>query len=161
MNAAKTTETSPIVTISGPGAIAPGLTASKILKRNSAYSATLSRSPESTAEIGVGPSACASGSQACSGASPTLVPYPSRRKMKAASRSAGSKRATRSISSVHTMASTPPPITGCAERQVHGEHQHLVHRVVEAQVLRRQPAGLQFMGDVSGAEHAGRKTDER
>ena len=30
--------------------------------------------PDSTAEIGVGPSACASGSQACNGARPTLVP---------------------------------------------------------------------------------------
>ena len=33
-----------------------------------------SSSPESTAEIGVGPSACASGSQLWSGASPTFVP---------------------------------------------------------------------------------------
>ena len=30
--------------------------------------------PDSTAEMGVGPSACASGSQACSGARPTFVP---------------------------------------------------------------------------------------
>ena len=44
------------------------------LQRSSAYSATLSSSPESTAETGVGPSACASGSQLCSGTSPTLVP---------------------------------------------------------------------------------------
>ena len=39
-----------------------------------AYSATLSSRPESTAETGVGPSACASGSQLCSGTRPTLVP---------------------------------------------------------------------------------------
>ena len=74
MNAANTSETRPIVTISGPGASAAGLSASSILKRSRAYRATLSSSPESTAEIGVGPSAWASGSQACSGARPTLVP---------------------------------------------------------------------------------------
>ncbi len=39
-----------------------------------ANNATLSSSPDSTAEIGVGPSACASGSQACNGTRPTLVP---------------------------------------------------------------------------------------
>jgi hypothetical protein len=31
------------------------------------------------------------------------------------------------------------------QRQVHGEHQQLVHGVVEAQVDRRQPAGLEFV----------------
>ena len=36
MNAANTSEISPSVTISGPGASAAGLTASSILKRNSA-----------------------------------------------------------------------------------------------------------------------------
>ena len=91
MKAAKTSEVRPKVTSSGPGAIACGVAARRILKRRSAYSATLRRSPESTAEIGVGPSAWASGSQACSGARPTLVPYPSSRKMKARLRSAGSK----------------------------------------------------------------------
>ncbi len=45
-----------------------------ILTRTSAYSATLSSSPESIADIGVGPSECASGSQLCSGTRPTLVP---------------------------------------------------------------------------------------
>ena len=74
MKPAKISETSPIVTISGPGASAAGLLASSILKRSNAYRATLSSSPDSTAEMGVGPSACASGSQACSGAKPTLVP---------------------------------------------------------------------------------------
>ena len=46
----------------------------RTLQRMTAYRATLSNSPESTAETGVGPSACASGSQLCSGARPTLVP---------------------------------------------------------------------------------------
>ena len=55
-------------------AIAAPLAESRILKRSTAYSATFSRSPDSTAEIGVGPSACASGSHACSGANPTFVP---------------------------------------------------------------------------------------
>jgi hypothetical protein len=31
------------------------------------------------------------------------------------------------------------------QRQVHAEHQHLVHGVIEAQVGRRQPAGLQLV----------------
>ena len=74
MNAAKITDSSPSAIISGPGAMACGLAASSILNRSSAYSATFSSRPDSTAEIGVGPSACASGSQACSGASPTFVP---------------------------------------------------------------------------------------
>ena len=42
------------------------------LQRSTAYSATLSSRPESTAETGVGPSACASGSQLCSGTRPDL-----------------------------------------------------------------------------------------
>src|SRR6185437_6251348 len=36
----------------------------------------------------------------------------------------------------------------------------LVHRVVEAQIGRRQPAGLEFVTDIAGAEHAGREADE-
>ena len=74
MNDANTSELSPMVIMSGPGAMASGFAASSSLKRSTAYSATFSSRPESTAEIGVGPSACASGSQACSGARPTLVP---------------------------------------------------------------------------------------
>ena len=46
------------------------------------------------------------------------------------------------------------------QRQVHGEHQRLIHRVIEAQIARRQPAGLQFVGDVAGAEDAGGEADE-
>src|SRR5687768_3936578 len=73
MKPANTSDTRPSVTISGPGASACGFAAISILNRSRAYKATLSSSPDNTAEIGVGPSAWASGSQACSGASPTLV----------------------------------------------------------------------------------------
>ena len=62
------------MTISGPGASAPELADITILKRSTANSATFSSNPDSTAEMGVGPSACASGSHACSGARPTFVP---------------------------------------------------------------------------------------
>ena len=44
--------------------------------------------------------------------------------------------------------------------EVHGEHQGLVHGVIEAQVARRQPADLQLVADVAGAEGAGREADE-
>ena len=74
MNAANTTDTNPSVTISGPGARASALADITILKRSTANSATLRSNPERTAEMGVGPSACASGSQACSGTRPTFVP---------------------------------------------------------------------------------------
>ena len=63
-----------LVTIIGPGERTAEFPAMISLKRNSANSATLSSKPESTAEMGVGPSACASGSQACTGARPTFVP---------------------------------------------------------------------------------------
>jgi|GEM_PF-4338372 len=46
------------------------------------------------------------------------------------------------------------------EGEVHPEHHDLVHRVVEAEVRRCQPADLQFMGNVAGAEHAGCEADE-
>ena len=46
------------------------------------------------------------------------------------------------------------------QRQVHGEHQHLIHGVIEAQIGRRQPAGLELVGDIAGAEHAGGEADE-
>ena len=45
-----------------------------IFRRTRAYRATLRRSPESTADMGVGPSEWASGSQLCSGTRPTFVP---------------------------------------------------------------------------------------
>ena len=46
------------------------------------------------------------------------------------------------------------------ERQVHREHQHLVHRVIEAHERRRQPAGFELVADVARAEHAGGEADE-
>ena len=48
----------------------------------------------------------------------------------------------------------------CDECQIHLEHQRLIHGVVEAQVGRRQAADLDFMGNVAGAECAGREADE-
>ncbi len=46
------------------------------------------------------------------------------------------------------------------QREVHREHQHLIHGMIEAHESRRQPADLDLMPDVTRAEHAGRKTDE-
>ena len=46
------------------------------------------------------------------------------------------------------------------QRQVHGEHQHLVHGVIEAQMRRRQPADLDLVADIARAEHAGGEADE-
>ena len=46
------------------------------------------------------------------------------------------------------------------ESEVHAEHHDLVHGVVETQIGRGQPAGLEFVRDVAGAEDAGRETDE-
>jgi len=100
MKAAKIRDTSPIATISGPGAIAPALAASSILKRSSAYGATFSSRPESTVEIGVGPSACASGSQACSGISPAFDPPPRSASPKAAAARPGAIGASRIASKV-------------------------------------------------------------
>src|SRR6185369_15406740 len=47
------------------------------------------------------------------------------------------------------------------QRQVHGEHERLVHGVIEAQVNGGQPPGFDLMGDVAGTEDAGREGDER
>ena len=47
------------------------------------------------------------------------------------------------------------------EREVHREHQHLVHRVIEAQERRGQPADLELVADIARAEHAGGEADER
>ena len=44
--------------------------------------------------------------------------------------------------------------------EVHGEHQHLVHGVVEAQIARREPADLQLVADVGRAEDGRREADE-
>ena len=46
------------------------------------------------------------------------------------------------------------------QREVHREHQHLVHRVIEAQECRRQPADLELVADIARAEHAGGEADE-
>src|SRR5215467_11816495 len=46
------------------------------------------------------------------------------------------------------------------QAEIHGEHQGLVHGVVEAQIARREPPDLQLMADVAGAERAGREGDE-
>ena len=75
MKAAKSSEISPIVTISGPGASAAGIEREQHLEAQQRIERDVQAAgPDSTAEIGVGPSAWASGSQACSGARPTLVP---------------------------------------------------------------------------------------
>ena len=47
------------------------------------------------------------------------------------------------------------------EREIHREHQQLIHGVVEAQEPRCEPAGLELMADIARAEHAGREADER
>ena len=46
------------------------------------------------------------------------------------------------------------------QREVHGEHQHLIHGVIEAHVGRRQPADLDLVADIARAEHAGGEADE-
>ncbi len=45
------------------------------------------------------------------------------------------------------------------ESQVHAEHHGLIHGVVETQVDRRQPAGVEFVRDVARAEDAGRESE--
>ena len=47
------------------------------------------------------------------------------------------------------------------QREVHREHQHLIHRVIEAQIGRRQAADLELVADIACAEHAGGEADER
>ena len=46
------------------------------------------------------------------------------------------------------------------ECEVHAEHHGLVHGVVEAQIDRRQPAGVELMRDIARAEDAGGEADE-
>jgi hypothetical protein len=72
--AASTTESRPKPIIRLPAMSLPRAPSASTLERITAYRATLSSRPESTAETGVGPSAWASGSQLCRGARPTLVP---------------------------------------------------------------------------------------
>ena len=44
--------------------------------------------------------------------------------------------------------------------EVHRKQEELIHRVIEAQMGRRQPSGFDLMRDVGGAEHAGGEADE-
>ena len=46
------------------------------------------------------------------------------------------------------------------EREVHREHQHLIHGVIEAHESRRQPSDLELVADIACAEHAGGEADE-
>ena len=46
------------------------------------------------------------------------------------------------------------------ESEVHAEHHGLVHGVVEPQVDRGQPAGLELVGDIARAEDTGGEADE-
>ena len=73
-NTAATTDNSPKPIINWPASWLRSAPSVSTLQRRMAYSATLSSRPESTADTGVGPSACASGSQLCTGTRPTLVP---------------------------------------------------------------------------------------
>ena len=47
------------------------------------------------------------------------------------------------------------------EREIHREHQHLIHGVVKAHGSRRQPSDLELVADVACAEHARGEADER
>ncbi len=47
------------------------------------------------------------------------------------------------------------------EREVHREHQDLIHGVVEAHRARRQPADIDLVADIAGAENARGPADER
>jgi hypothetical protein len=53
-----------------------------------------------------------------------------------------------------------PDIVG-DQREVHGEHQHLVHGMIEAHEPRAEPAGLDLVADIAGAENAGGEADKR
>ena len=46
------------------------------------------------------------------------------------------------------------------QREIHAEHHHLIHRVIETQIVRRQAPGFQFMADIAGAKHAGCEADK-
>src|SRR5580700_10131430 len=47
------------------------------------------------------------------------------------------------------------------QREIHREHQHLVHGMIEAHEARRELAVLELVTDVACAEYAGGKSDER
>jgi hypothetical protein len=53
-----------------------------------------------------------------------------------------------------------PDIIG-DERKVHGKHQDLIHRVIEAQERRGEPSDRKLVPDIARAEHAGREAYER
>src|SRR5262245_43392830 len=46
------------------------------------------------------------------------------------------------------------------QREIHGEHQGLVHRVIESHIDWRQPADLDLVVDIARAEHAGGEAHE-
>ena len=46
------------------------------------------------------------------------------------------------------------------QSEIHRQHQHLIHRMIEAQERRGQPPALQLVADVGGAEHAGGEPHE-
>ncbi len=48
----------------------------------------------------------------------------------------------------------------CDQPEVHRKHQGLIHGVVKAQMIGREPADFQFVSDVAGAEYAGREGNE-
>jgi hypothetical protein len=52
-----------------------------------------------------------------------------------------------------------PDIVG-DQRDVHRAHHGLIERVIEAQVEGRQPADVELMADIRGAENAGREADK-
>src|SRR5208337_2975238 len=74
LNAASSTDSSPSATSGSAGLIAAWFAFITPRSRRITNNATFSTEPERIADIGVGPSACASGIQACSGASAALVP---------------------------------------------------------------------------------------
>src|SRR5579875_2306590 len=91
-NAATNSETSPTMKNSTCVNAPPTTAFVMPAKRRIAYSASESKAPESIALVGVGPAPWASGSQACIGAKPILVPKPMSAKMKARRMTSGSSR---------------------------------------------------------------------
>src|SRR6266850_33513 len=213
MSEAKITEARPSDTISGPGASAAGLADMMLLKRSTAKSATLRRSPDSTAEMGVGQPGVQrheadlravaeqqehereveergiEGGCPCHQHVPrhrvqSLADHRARREVhedgaKQRERDADAaqqkvlprrlQRRGRAVDADHQHGGEggelhrhphQPDVVG-EQRQVHAEHQRLVHRVVEAQVLVREVADLQLVRDVARAEDAGGEADER
>ena len=53
-----------------------------------------------------------------------------------------------------------PHIVG-DQREIHSEHQELIHRVIEAEIGGRQPSGLELVVNIARAEHASGEADER